>query len=98
LKGIETVAVKEATSRFAARCLHPQVSWKMIREAAKKATTNTEAFKPFKPETPMELRVEFHNSERAAKISERTSITRIDGRTISCTGNNIMDIYRALLA
>jgi D-amino peptidase len=98
LKGIETVAVKEATSRFAARCLHPQVSWKMIREAAKKATTNAEAFKPYKPETPMELRVESHNSERAMKISERTSVVRIDGRTIFCRGNNIMDIYRVLLS
>ncbi len=98
LKGIETVAVKEATSRFAARCLHPNVSWKMIREAAKKATAKAETFRPFKPETPMELKVEFHNSERAAEISERTGVVRIDGRTVSYTGNNIMDIYRALLA
>jgi len=98
LKRIETVVVKEATSRFAARCLHPQISWKMIREAAKKATTKAEAFKSFKPETPMELKVEYHNSERAMKISERTGVVRIDGRSASCTGNNIMTIYKILLA
>ena len=98
LKEIEAVAVKEATSRFAARCLHPQVSWKLIREAAKKATAKAETFKPHKPETPMELKVEYHNSERAKKVTERTGVVRIDGRTASCTGNNIMDIYKTLLS
>jgi D-amino peptidase len=98
LKRIETVVVKEATSRFAARCIHPQVSWKMIQEAAKKATTKAEAFKPYKPETPMELKVEYHNSEHAMKISERTGVVRIDGRSASCTGSNIITIYKMLLA
>ncbi len=97
LKGIETVAVKEATSRFAAKCLHPQVSWKMIREAANEATAKAETFKPFKPKTPIELKVEFHDSERTTKVSERAGAVRVDGRTVSCTGNNIMDIYKALL-
>lgn len=98
LKNVETVAVKEATSRFAARCLHPQVSWEMIRKAAKKATERAETFKPLKPKTPMELRVEFHDSERAARVSERKGTVRLDGRTVSCTGNNILDIYRTLLS
>jgi len=97
LKGIEIVAVKEATSRFAARCLHPDVSWRMIREAAKKATTKAEAYKPFKPKVPMELRVEFHDSERTAKVVEKAGVMRVDGRTVSYTGNNILDIYNVLL-
>jgi len=97
LKGIETVAVKEATSRFAARCLHPQASGRMIREAALKATAKAESFKPFKPKAPMELRVEFHDSERAARVAERASAVRVDGRTVSCTGNSIVDIYKVLL-
>jgi D-amino peptidase len=94
---IEVVAVKEATSRFAAKCLHPQVSWKLIREAAKKAVKRAEEFKPYKPKIPMELKVEYHNSERAETISKRTGAVRINGRTVVCSGNNIMDIYRVLL-
>jgi D-amino peptidase len=97
LKDVETVAVKEATSRFNARCLHPDVSRGMIREAAKKATAKAETFKPLKPKVPMELRVEFHDSERAAKVAERTGVVRVNGRTVSCTGNNILDIYNVLL-
>ena len=94
---IETVAVKEATSRFAAKCLHPEVSWKLIREAAKRATTRAEEFKPYKPDVPMELKVEYHNSERAETILKRNEAVRIDGRTVSCKGNNITDIYSVLL-
>ncbi len=94
---IETVVVKEATSRFAAKCLHPQVSWKLIREAAKRTVTRAEEFKPYKPEVPMELKVEYHNSERAEKVSKNNGAVRIDGRTVSCSGNNIMEIYKVLL-
>jgi len=94
---IEAVAVKEATSRFAVKCLHPQISWQLIREAAKSAIRRAEEFKPFKPEIPMELKVEYHNSECAETVSKRIGVVRTDGRTVSCSGNNIMDIYKVLL-
>ncbi|MBS7615111.1 M55 family metallopeptidase [Candidatus Bathyarchaeota archaeon] len=97
LGNIETVAVKEATSRFAAKCLHPQVSWSMIRSAAEKAVKRINEFKPFKPEVPMELKVQFHNSDRAESVSKRHGAVRIDGRTVICRGSNVLDIYNVLL-
>lgn len=97
LGNVETVAVKEATSRFAAKCLHPQVSRKLIREAARRAVSKAGKFCPYKPRLPIELRAEYHDSERADRISQRKGAKRIDGRTVSCRGNNILEIYKALL-
>ena len=94
---IETVAVKEATSRFAAKCLHPQVTRKLILEAAKRTLTRAEEFSPYKPKTPIELKVEYHDSERAEKISKRRGVTRADSRTVLCSGENMLEVYSALL-
>jgi len=97
LGNIETVAVKDATSRFAAKCLHPQVSWRMIRLAAERAVKRIDDFEPFKPEVPIELKVQYHSSDRAESVSKHYGTVRIDGRTVSCKGNNILDIYNMLL-
>lgn len=97
LESVETVAVKEATSRFAARCLHPQVSRKLIREAAGRAVATAAEFRPYKPRLPIELRVGFHDSDRAERISERKGVARIDGRTVSCRGSNMLELYATLL-
>jgi len=94
---IETVAVKEATSRFAARCLHPKVTWEMISEAAEKAVTRVEKFRPYKLEPPIELRVEYHNSESAERAARRKGVIRVDGRTVSCRGDDILELYVKLL-
>jgi len=94
---IETVVVKEATSRFAARCLNPQASQKLIWEAAKRAVTRAEEFKPFMPETPIELRVQYHDGDRAEIVSKRKGVTRIDGRTVSFRGDNMLEVYSILL-
>lgn len=94
---IETVAVKEATSRFAARCLHPKVSRKLIQQAAKRAAARAKEFRPYKPKLPMELRVEYHDSNRAERILKRKGVVSTAGRLVSCRGDNILEIYSTLL-
>ena len=94
---IETVAVKEATSRFAAKCLHPKVTWKMISDAAKRAIARAKEFLTYKPKVPVELKVEYHDSERADRVAKRKGVVRIDGRTVSCSGDDVLEVYAALL-
>jgi len=94
---IETVAVKEATSRFSAKCLHCEVTRKLISEAAKKTVARATEFSPYKPETPIELRVEYHNSETADRVSRRKGVVRVDARTVLCRGDNVLEVYSALL-
>jgi len=95
---IETVTVKEATSRFAAKCLHPKITSKLISEAARRATARVEEFEPYRPKVPFELKVEFHDSERADRAAKRKGVTRIDGRSVSCRGDNVLELYAALLS
>jgi len=94
---IFTVAVKEATSRFAAKCLHPKVTHKLIRDAARKTIENIDEFAPYKPEIPIELKVEYHNSERAERVSRRKKVVRVNGRTVLARGDNMPEIYSLLL-
>jgi len=97
LGGIETVAVKEATSRFAAECLHPKITSRLILEAAKRAMVRVGEFEPYKPKVPFELRVEFHDSERADRAARRKGVARIDGRTVSCRGDDVLELCALLL-
>lgn len=97
LKNVCTVAVKKATSRFAAKCLHPKVSQKLIREAAYTAVRRAGEFTPFKPEKPIELKVEFHDGERAKQLSNRRGVVRLNGRTVSSKGMTMLEVYSLLL-
>ncbi|MCX8170812.1 MAG: M55 family metallopeptidase [Candidatus Bathyarchaeota archaeon] len=97
LKNVCTVTVKWATSRFAAKCLHPKVSRRLIREAAATAVKRAGEFKPFKPEKPIELKVEFHDGERAERLSHINGVIRLDGRTVSARGMTMHEVYSLLL-
>jgi D-amino peptidase len=97
LKNVCTVAVKKATSRFAAKCLHPKVSQKLIRDAAATAIKRAGQFAPFKPEKPIELKAEFHDAERAEQLSHRGGVVRLNGRTVSAKGMTMLEVYSLLL-
>lgn len=97
LGSIETVSVKEATSRFAANCLHPELTRKLIMEAAKRAVARAEEFHPFKPKIPIQLKVEYRDSERAERISQREGVIRMDGRTVLRRSDNVLELYSTLL-
>lgn len=61
---VETVAVKEAISRYAARSLTPAAARERIRAAATTAVRRaaTGAFVPFRPSLPLALEIDFVNT------------------------------------
>jgi len=97
LGDIEVVAVKEATSRFAARCLHPSVTRRLISEAAERAVRRVGEFSPYRVEPPIELRVEYHSNEIAEAVSRRRGVERVDGRTVQCRGDSILELWHLVL-
>lgn len=97
LGDIEAVAVKEATSRFAARCLHPSVTRPLIKEASKRAATRGSQWKPYVPETPAELRVELIDVQNADRVAKRTNVQRIDGRTVAYRGDKVAEALMQVL-
>ncbi|RLF22142.1 MAG: aminopeptidase [Thermoprotei archaeon] len=97
LGDVECVAVKKATSPYAAICLHPNITYKMIREAAVRALTRLHEFKPFRLKTPIELRVEYTSVDLARRIASRPGVELVDGRTVRAVGDNIIELMSLVL-
>jgi len=99
LGGVETVAVKRATSMYSAECLHPKVTARMIAEAAERALKRLSKgeFKPFKLKPPVEMRVEYMLPAAAERVAKRPGVRRIDGRTVSYEGESVEECMSMLL-
>jgi D-amino peptidase len=96
LGDIETVAVKESIARTAARCLHPEVAQKRIRQAAEQATKLIAM--PFIVSPPITLRVVFHRAAHVDMAELVPGSQRVDGRTIEWTGNDMPTVYKVFRA
>jgi len=97
LGDIECVAVKKATSPYAAICLHPNVTYRMIKEAAIRALRRLDEIKPFKVKKPVELKVEFKYVDIARRVAKRPGVELIDGRTVRAIGDNIIEVMSLVL-
>lgn len=64
LPEVETLSVKDAITRYAARSISPEVARQKIREASKRTTERAlrGGLKPFRPAPPHVLEIEFVNS------------------------------------
>ncbi len=80
LDGVDTLAVKDAITRYAARCLSPAVARERIRDAAKRAVERARAggLVPFRPTPPHRLEIDFVNAA-CADAAELVPGTRRTG-------------------
>lgn len=99
LGGIETASVKRATSMYAAECLHPSVTRRLISEAAEKAVRRVKAgeIKPLKVEGEVEVEVVYALPDAADRVSKRAGVKRIDGRTVAYRGRSAQECLTMLL-
>jgi D-amino peptidase len=96
--GVETVAVKQGTGTYAAECLSPEVSHKLIRAAAEKAVMSLEngsAPKPIETSTPVVVKVELNNAQQVDRAMVAPGAVRVDGRVIQLTVPDMVEAYRA---
>ncbi len=96
LGDIETVAVKEGLARTAARCLHPEMACKRLREAAERAMKLSAA--PFVVSPPITARVVFQRAAYADMAALIPGSERIDGRTVAWTGDDMPTVYKTFQA
>lgn len=96
IPGITTVAVKEAISRTAARCLNPKKSRELIRQGVVKALQRRREIKPFVFKPPVKIDAAFVNSLMADVVEPMPLTERIDGRTIRIVHNDYVQAFRAL--
>ena len=98
IPGIETVAVKEAVSRTAAICLHPDAARRLIKEKVTGALRKRESVKPFSFDPPIKFDVRFTNAGMADAVEFMPSANRIDGKTIRFTLNDYIEAFGAFRA
>jgi D-amino peptidase len=96
LGDVETAIVKQATGRFAAELLAPQVSQELIFDAACRALERLaegDSTEPFVLEPPVRVTVEFFTSVMADKAS-MIPYTRRDATRVTFTAQQMDDAYR----
>lgn len=94
---IETAVVKQASGRFAAECLPPEVTGKLIRESATRAVRRYmkgRAPAPLKVELPVTVTVEFTYSNMADHASILPGAARLDARKVAYTAADMPSAYR----
>lgn len=80
-EGVVTVAVKESTSRYAARSISPELARAKIREGARRAVERAPELAPFRPPAPHVLEIDFVNSGCADAAELVPGTRRLDGLT-----------------
>jgi D-amino peptidase len=90
---VETVMVKEAVGRFAAKSLPPSVACERIRVGAAKALARKHTAYTFK--APIRLEVDFIVSQMADMAELVPGSVRSGGRTVGYTGEEYPEVFRA---
>jgi D-amino peptidase len=93
----EVAVVKQASGRFAAECLSPQVSQELIYESACRAVERLaqgDVNDPFVLDTPVRVTVEFFTSDMADRASQMPFAQR-EGRRVSFPAQEMETAYRA---
>ena len=91
--GVETVVVKHAVGRFAARSIAPAVACDRIRTAAAGALRRQH--QPFTVKSPVRLEVDFVVTQMADMAELVPGSERTGGRTVSYTGDDYREVFRA---
>ena len=89
---VETVIVKHAVGRFAARSLAPSVACQRIRAGAKAALQRAHPLFSFS--APMRLEVDFVVSQMADMAELVPGSTRSNGRTVCYVGEDYREVFR----
>ena len=100
LGDMETAVVKQATGRFAAECLAPEVTQELIFTAAARAVNRLaegDVPDPFVLDTPVRVTIEFFTSDMADRAT-RIPFTQRDGTRVTFTAQEMASAYNGFRA
>ncbi len=90
---VETVIVKHAVGRFAARSVHPTVACRRIRQGTEAALGRPH--EPFDLPSPITLQVEFAETQMADMAELVPGAVRTGGRTLEYLHEDYRQVFRA---
>lgn len=100
LGDVERAVVKQATGRYAAECLPPQVTQEMIFLSAARAVTRLvegDSPDPFVLDSPIRATVEFFTSDMADRAALMPATQR-EATRVSLAGTDMVTVYRGFRA
>jgi len=86
--GCETVAVKRATGRNSANCIHPETAQEMIRAGAQRAIQRAKEIRPFVVDFPAEVVMQYMRTDFADSMATKRGVKRVNSRTVTWTAAN----------
>jgi len=98
---IRTAVVKRASGRYSASCLPLEKAQALIRQTAFEAVSaylRGDCPEPLKMETPVQVTLEFFNSNMADSAELLPGAERLDGRRIRFTAPDMLAAYRSARA
>jgi len=95
---IHAVVVKEGRSRTSALCRPFQHSLTDIRNQAEKAVDQARQIPPLRFSEPLILTVTYQRAESADLAALCPGSERLDSRTLRCTADTYVEMYRTFLA
>jgi D-amino peptidase len=98
IPNIVSVAVKEAVTRVAAKCLNPKKARELIKKGAEEAVRNRASIPPFTVQSPVTIQIKYVNALMADIVEFLPFVERIDGRTIRFVHDDYLKAFRAARA
>ena len=95
---IATAAVKEAVTRYSAKCLSPIMAQSLIREQSKLGVESRELIAPIKYSTPTTLTLQFMNSAMAEAAEMIPGVERDDDVTVSYSSEDYLEAFKCIRA
>ncbi len=95
LEGIETVEVKKGIGAYAALCVPPKRSRKLIYEGALKAMSRRTGWNPFRFEGEIDLQVRFTTTSGADRALRIPGVDRVKGKTVRFIAPDFLEAFRA---
>jgi D-amino peptidase len=90
------VQVKQSRAHLAAESVHPNVSRRLLQDAAAKAIRERPAVSPLKVEGPVNVEVSLARPVYADLVGMLDDVERVDGRTIRFQRADMPNVYRIL--
>ncbi len=97
IEGIHTACVKQYSSRYAARSLHPEKARKLIYQGVKEALNDCST-EPLEVDNPVVLSVKFNSTALADGSYLLPGAQRVDPLTVQYTAADYHEAYRAARA
>lgn len=98
LGDIDTLPVKRAVGRLAARALHPEIARQRIREAAANAVRHHHRFRPYRLDPPYTLELDTITTAMADAAALMPGTHRTAPRTLRYDAHDPHTLFRALHA